>query len=267
MRLLLIVLLFISFNLQAETMLKILSTTSTRDSGLYEYLLPFFEKKYNIKTYIIATGTGHAINNAKRCNGDILITHAKQYEIDFVKKGYGLIRSDLMYNEFIIVGPSSDPLNLNEEKYVLEAFDKIQKSGFKFISRGDKSGTHMSELQIWANLNKFNPHNQKKSWYLESGQGMGATLNIAVGLGAYAYTDRATWLKFKNKQHHRIVFAGDKMMKNQYGIIKINPEYCKNINHANSAIFYSWITSPEGQRLIGNFKMHNESLFTPNYYE
>ena len=147
----LLICLFFSVNLSADTQLKVLSTTSTRDSGLYDYIIPYFEEKFDIEVSVIATGTGHAINNAKQCNGDILITHAKTIEEDFVKKGYGSSRSDLMYNDFVVVGPMKDPTNIKNSNKVSEVFDKIKNSQTKFVSRGDESGTHLSELRIWNN--------------------------------------------------------------------------------------------------------------------
>ena len=261
----LLICLFFSVNLSADTQLKVLSTTSTRDSGLYDYIIPYFEEKFDIEVSVIATGTGHAINNAKQCNGDILITHAKTIEEDFVKKGYGSSRSDLMYNDFVVVGPMKDPTNIKNSNKVSEVFDKIKNSQSKFVSRGDESGTHLSELRIWNNAISSLPNAYIDKWYLESGQGMGATLNIAVGLNAYTYTDRATWLKFENKQNHLILYANDEIMKNQYGIVKINPKYCMNINHNASNLFYNWIVSEEGQDLIGSYKLNNQVLFKPNY--
>ncbi|MAM05803.1 MAG: sulfate transporter [Flavobacteriales bacterium] len=245
--------------------LRILSTTSTRDSGLYSYLLPIFDQKYNINSHVIATGTGHAIKNAENCNGDILITHAKKLEDEFVDNGYGKIRSNLMYNDFVLVGPSSDPIKLSTSTNLSDALSKIYQFMPFFISRGDESGTHLSELHIWDTLIKIKPNPSVNRWYLETGQGMGATLNVAVGMNAYTYTDRATWLKFKNKQNHVILFENDSLLRNQYGIVLISNEHCKDINHNGAAIFYNWITSNEGQQYISKYMLNNRSLFIPNY--
>ncbi|MBJ40883.1 MAG: sulfate transporter [Gammaproteobacteria bacterium] len=265
MRFLSLTLCFFAINLYADSQIRILSTTSIRDSGLYEHILPYFEDKYKIKAHVIATGTAHAINNARQCNGDILITHAKNFENEFVRNGYGLLRSNLMYNDFVVVGPKSDPINTKESKKVTEVFSKIQDSKSNFVSRGDNSGTHLSEINIWKNPDLTQPDGIIDTWYLESGQGMGATLNIAVGLNAYTYSDRATWLKFSNKQGHTILFDNDEIMKNQYGIVKINPNHCKNINHRASNMFYNWITSKEGQDLIASYRLNNQVLFIPNF--
>lgn len=249
--------------------LRILSTTSTRDSGLYSYLLPIFQKKYDITPYVIATGTGHAIKNAEYCNGDILITHAKKLEDQFVSNGYGKVRSNLMYNDFVVIGPSSDPVRISTSANVSDAFSKIYQSMQSmqyFVSRGDESGTHLSELNIWEMHNTVSkPDPSIHKWYLETGQGMGATLNVAVGINAYTYTDRATWVKFKNKRNHKILFENDNLMRNQYGIVLINSKHCGNINHKEANIFYNWITSRDGQKHISNYKVNNEPLFIPNY--
>ena len=245
--------------------LRILSTTSTRDSGLYEYLLPIFEKKYDINSYVIATGTGHAIKNAEYCNGDVLITHAKNLEEQFVADGYGKHRSNLMYNDFVLIGPSSDPAKISNSDNVSDAFSRIYQSTPFFISRGDQSGTHLSELNIWNSYAISKPIPSNHKWYLETGQGMGATLNVAVGMNAYTYSDRATWLKFKNKQNHVILYENDDLLRNQYGIVLINENHCRNINHDEANMFYKWITSNEGQEHISNYKFNNEPLFIPNY--
>ena len=245
--------------------LRILSTTSTRDSGLYSHLLPIFKKEYSIDSYVIATGTGHAIKNAEYCNGDILITHAKKLEDEFVAKGYGKIRSDLMYNDFVLIGPSSDPAEISTSVRADEAFSKIYEYMPIFVSRGDKSGTHLSELSIWKMTKNAKPNSSIHQWYLETGQGMGATLNVTVGMNAYTYTDRATWLKFKNKQNHKILFDNDNSMINQYGIVLIDNQHCRNINHKEANLFYEWITSHDGQQHISNYKVNNQTLFYPNY--
>ena len=258
-------LLFIPSINYSNSDLRILSTTSTRDSGLYSYLLPIFSEKFGINSHVIATGTGHAIKNAEYCNGDILITHAKKLEDKFIADGYGKIRSNLMYNDFVLIGPSSDPAQISNSTSVSEAFTKIYQYMPFFVSRGDDSGTYISEISIW-NLNKASkPNPSIDKWYLETGQGMGATLNIAVAMNAYTYSDRATWLKFKNKQNHKVLFDNDKIMRNQYGIVLISDKHCKNINHNAANIFYQWVTSNEGQRHIFDYKLNNEPLFVPNY--
>ena len=249
-----------------NNIIKILSTTSTRDSGLYKYILPIFEKKYNAKVYVIATGTGQAIKNAENCNGDLLITHAQELEINFVNNGFGISRHNLMYNDFVLIGPNTKIDLIKKSKNIIDAFNLIAMSKYKFISRGDNSGTNISEKKIW-DLTNIDIKKNSGKWYLETGQGMGATLNVAVATDAYAYTDRATWLKFKNKQDHIITYEGDSRMFNQYGIVKINPTHCKNINYKYSNLFFSWITSKQGQKLIKNYKFNDKVLFVPNFNE
>ena len=260
-----VIYIFFTNNILAESnILQIQSTTSIRDSGLYEFILPEYEKKYNAEVHVVAVGTGQALQNAKNCDGDILIVHATDLEEKFVDEGYGISRNDLMYNDFIIVGPQNDPASINTANNALDALNKIVVADSKFISRGDNSGTHISELNLWK-LMGFNPSIYSGQWYLESGQGMGATLNIAVGMIAYSYTDRATWVRFKNKQNHRILFEGDPNLHNQYGIIKLNPLHCKEINHFHADKFHDWILSIEGQDLINKYRVQKQQLFTPNY--
>ena len=246
----------------SESTLKILSTTSTRDSGFYNYILPIFEKKFDIKTYTINTGTGQAIMNGKNCNGDILITHSKYLEDNFVKNGYGLSRKNLMHNRYVLIGPAKYKELFENTRSVIDAYNIIYSNKIKFVSRGDESGTHLSEKKIWnnANLNL----NSENLWYLSVGQGMGPTLNMAIAMNSVTYSDIATWLKFANKGDHVILFEGDDMMINQYGITLINPNHCKNINHDDAKIFHKWMLSDEGQRIIGQYKYNNIPLFRPN---
>ena len=245
----------------SSSTLIIQSTTSTRDSGLYDYLIPHFNEKFNIKVKVIAVGTGQAINNARNCDGDILIVHSRQDEEIFIKDGYGTKRENLMYNDFVIVGPKSDPLNILNYESLKMATKQIALGTEKFISRGDDSGTHKAEMRIWKDIkDDFNKFKQSKL-YLETGQGMGSTLNITVGLNAYTFVDRATWLNFKNKQNHIIVYEKDPRMKNQYGIILVNADKCKNINKKSSMIFYDWILSTEGKNLINNYQINGKQLF------
>jgi tungstate transport system substrate-binding protein len=240
--------------------LVIQSTTSTRDSGFYKFILPEFEKLYKIKVKVVAYGTGQAIVNAKNCNADILIVHSINDEIDFVKRGYGINREDLMYNDFVIIGPSNDPLNITKEKNIKKVFENISLGNSRFISRGDDSGTHKSEIRIWEAA-KINPKNNNYDFYYESGQGMGSTINIAIGMNSYTYTDRATWLNFKNKLNHQILFEKDPLLFNQYGIIQVNKVRCPNVNEVASKIFYNWMLSDHGRRLIESYKVKNKQLF------
>ncbi len=246
--------------------IKLLSTTSTRDSGLLEYLLPFFQSKYNIQVQVIALGTGQALQAAKSCNGDILLTHALELENKFILDGYGISRDDLMYNDFVIIGPDNDPADIQSLKNASDVFRKISTSSNLFISRGDGSGTNISENNIWA-LIKINPIDFSGQWYLEAGQGMGSTINIAIGKNAYTYTDRATWLNFKNKANHSILFEGDPIMFNQYGLVRLDPDRCVNANNRNIDLFYGWIISKEAQFLIGEYMLNGTKLFIPNYHK
>ena len=243
-----------------EGELIIQSTTSTRDSGFYKFILPEFEKLYKIKVKVVAYGTGQAIVNAKNCNADILIVHSLDDEIDFVKKGYGVDREDLMYNDFVVIGPKDDPFNIAKEKNINEAFKNISLGNIRFISRGDDSGTHKAEIKIWEAA-EIDPKNNNYNFYYESGQGMGSTINIAIGMNGYTYTDRATWLNFKNKLNHKILFENDFLLFNQYGIIRVNKKRCPNVNNTQAKIFYNWILSDRGRTLIKSYEVNNEQLF------
>tara|TARA_B100001769_G_C22064639_1_gene572817 strand:+ start:463 stop:1287 length:825 start_codon:yes stop_codon:yes gene_type:complete len=235
------------------------STTSTRDSGFYDYIIPKFNEKYSIIVKVIAVGTGQAINNARNCDGDILIVHSKEEEMNFIDSGHGTNRETLMYNDFIIIGPKSDPLNLSSLYDPAIVFGKLS-NGHKFISRGDDSGTHRAEIKTWEKFD-YNPDEFSQQFYYETGQGMGATLNIAIGLNAYTFTDRATWIHFKNKANHKIVFQNNRLLSNEYGIILVNPEHCPDINLASAKLFQEWILSDNGRMLINNYKIDNKQLF------
>ena len=239
------------------------STTSTQNSGLYDYILPIFSDKYNIDVRVVAVGTGQAIKNAQNCDGDVLIVHSQTSEENFVESGYGLYRQNLMYNDFIIIGPQNDPAEINSSQNAFEVFKKIYNSKSVFSSRGDESGTHKAEIKIWNEINletnKFNVN-----WYRELGLGMGATLNVAVQMDAYALSDRATWLAFNNKRDHKVLFEGDKSLFNQYGIIPVNPKKCPTVKFNLSEKFIYWMLSKEGQNKIASFKVNGHQLFFPN---
>ena len=239
------------------------STTSTQNSGLYDYILPIFSDKYNIDVRVVAVGTGQAIKNAQNCDGDVLIVHSQASEENFVESGYGLYRQNLMYNDFIIIGPYNDPAEINSSQNAFEVFKKIYNAKSVFSSRGDESGTHKAEIKIWNEINletnKFNGN-----WYRELGLGMGATLNVAVQMDAYALSDRATWLAFNNKRDHKVLFEGDKSLFNQYGIIPVNPKKCPTVKFNLSEKFIYWMLSKEGQNKIASFKVNGHQLFFPN---
>lgn len=239
------------------------STTSTQNSGLYDYILPIFSEKYNIDVRVVAVGTGQAIKNAQNCDGDVLIVHSKTSEENFVDSGYGLYRQNLMYNDFIVIGPENDPAEINSSQNAFEVFKKIYNAKSVFSSRGDESGTHKAEIKIWNEINletnKFNGN-----WYRELGLGMGATLNVAVQMDAYVLSDRATWIAFNNKRDHKILFEGDKSLFNQYGIIPVNPQKCPTVKFNLSEKFIYWMLSKEGQNKISSFKINDHQLFFPN---
>ena len=244
-----------------DNKLIIQSTTSTRDSGFYDHVLPYFNKKYNSKVYVIAGGTGIAIKNAIKCNADILIVHAFEQEQKFISDGYGTKRDNLMYNDFIIVGPKNDPANILKLTSITDVFKKIKSLNLKFISRGDDSGTNIAENKLWEKANIFPMNN---NWYLKTGQGMGATLNITIGKNAYTFVDRSTWISYSNKQNHIILFEKDPLLFNQYGIIKINHKHCSNINKILADKFYDWMISKEAKKIIKNYKVNNQQMFYIN---
>lgn len=239
------------------------STTSTQNSGLYDYILPKFTEYNDIDVRVVAVGTGQAIKNAQNCDGDVLIVHSKTSEEIFVKSGYGIYRKDLMYNDFVIIGPENDPAKVKSSDNAFEAFKKIFNERAIFASRGDESGTHKAEIKIWNNLN-MNTNDFNGGWYRELGLGMGATLNVAVQMDAYVLSDRATWLAFKNKRQHLILFEGDESLFNQYGIIPVNPNKCPSVKTNLSKIFIDWMLSIEGQNYISSYKKNGQQLFFPN---
>ncbi|MHA1164584.1 MAG: substrate-binding domain-containing protein [Alphaproteobacteria bacterium] len=239
------------------------STTSTQNSGLYKHLLPAFKKKTGIQVNVVAAGTGQAIRNAQNCDGDVLLVHAKPSEEKFVKAGYGVRRFDLMYNDFIIVGPPADPAKIGGMKAAPGALRKIAAAKALFASRGDNSGTHKKEVRLWK-ASGVDPKGASGKWYRETGSGMGATLNAGVGMGAYVMTDRATWISFRNKGDFHIQVEGDKNLFNQYGVILVNPKKCPSVKREAGQKFIDWLVSAEGQKAIGSYKLGGKQLFFPN---
>ncbi|WP_102107944.1 substrate-binding domain-containing protein [Oceaniglobus roseus] len=239
------------------------STTSTANSGLYDYLLPIFEGKTGIKVNVVAVGTGQAIKNAENCDGDLLLVHAKPAEEKFVADGYGTMRTDLMYNDFVVVGPEADPAGVAGMNDVEGALKKIAEAKAPFASRGDDSGTHKAEKALWKKAG-VDPAEGSGDWYRETGSGMGATLNAGIGMGAYVLTDRATWISFDNKQDYRIEVEGDEDMFNQYGVIPVNPEKCPSVKAEAAQTFADWLLSDEGQEAIAGYKVDGQQLFFPN---
>jgi len=239
------------------------STTSTQNSGLYDALLPVFTARSGVEVRVVAVGTGQAIKNARNCDGDVLLVHAKPAEEAFVAKGYGLSRADVMYNDFVIVGPAADPAEVTGMRDVTAALAAIRAAGAMFASRGDDSGTHKKEMALWAAAG-IDPATDSGGWYRETGSGMGATLNVAVGMGAYAMTDRATWIAFGNKGDFRVVVEGDEAMFNQYGVILVNAERCPNVKAVEGQSFIDWLLSSEGQMAIASYHRDGQQLFFPN---
>ena len=239
------------------------STTSTQNSGLYDALLPQFTEKSGIEVRVVAVGTGQAIKNAQNCDGDVLLVHAKASEEKFVAAGHGVSRADVMYNDFVIVGPASDPAGIMGSGDVEAALSAIKKAGAALASRGDDSGTHKKELALWKAAG-IDPSGDSGSWYRETGSGMGATLNVAVGMSAYVMTDRATWIAFENKGDYAIAVEGDDAMFNQYGIIQVSPKACPNVKADLGQSFIDWVLSEEGQTAIADYTRDGQQLFFPN---
>ncbi|MFT5503855.1 MAG: tungstate transport system substrate-binding protein [Gammaproteobacteria bacterium] len=239
------------------------STTSTANSGFYNFLLPKFEEATGITVHVVAVGTGQAIKNASNCDGDVLLVHAKSSEQTFVASGKGVERFDLMYNDFVFVGPASDPAGIAGETSSQSALSRIADSGQPFLSRGDNSGTHKKEKSLWK-LTEIDPDEYSGQWYRETGSGMGATLNVAIGMGAYTMADRATWISFQNKSDFKILVEGDTQLFNQYGVIAVNPEACPSVNQHASNMFIEWLLSKKGQSLIADYRLNDQQLFFPN---
>jgi tungstate transport system substrate-binding protein len=249
---------------QAETPFIIVqSTTSTQNSGLLNYILPMFKKKTGIDVRVVAVGTGQAIKNAANGDGDVLLVHAKAAEEKFVAEGGGVKRFDVMYNDFVIVGPKSDPAKIAGGKDAASAFKAIADAKAPFASRGDDSGTHKAEKRHWKAAG-VDIGKASGDWYRSTGSGMGATLNAAAGMGAYALTDRATWIAFKNKGDLKIVVEGDPKLFNQYGVILVNPEKHKHVKAKEGQQFIDWLLGAEGQNAIRSFKVDGQQLFFPN---
>ena len=240
------------------------STTSTENSGLFGYILPIFEKKTGIKVKVVARGTGAAIEMGKRGDADVVFVHAKEQELKAVEEGYFVNRHDVMYNDFVIIGPPDDPAKIKGIKSAIDAFRKIAESGSPFVSRGDNSGTNTKELEIWRKAG-IDPKGQK--WYLEAGQGMEKTQRIANEKRAYTLTDRGTWLATseKDKLEMVILLEGDPILFNQYGVMAVNPEKQKHVKYKEVQEFINWIISKEGQQTIASFKdKYGNQLFIPD---
>lgn len=237
------------------------STTSTENSGLFAYLLPLFTKKTGIEVRVVAVGTGQAINNAMNGDGDVLLVHDMGSEEKFVAEGWGVKRHRLMYNDFLLVGPRRDPAHVSND--AVAALKRIAEAKAPFVSRGDDSGTHKAELRLWKEAG-VNVKAASGTWYREAGQGMGATLNTAIGMDAYVLTDRATWSAFKNRADHVVMVEGDTRLFNQYGVILVNPAKHPTVKKAEGQAFIDWLISKEGQEALASFKIGGEQQFFPN---
>ncbi len=243
-----------------ERFITLASTTSTDQSGLFAHLLPMFRAESGIWVRVVAVGTGQAIKLGERGDADVLLVHDRAGEDKFIAEGYGLDRRDVMYNDFVLVGPKDDPARIKGAGSVTEAFRRIAAAKAPFASRGDDSGTHRSELRIWKAAG-VDVKSGGIAWYRELGSGMGATLNTAAGMNAYVLADRGTWAGFKNRQSLAIVLDGDKALFNPYGSILVNPARHSGIKAADASAWHHWLTGPKGQAAIAGFKIDGEQLF------
>ena len=239
------------------------STTSTEQSGLFKHLLPLFEKKTGIQVRVVALGTGQSLDMGKRGDADVVFVHAKPLEEKFIAEGYGVKRFEVMYNDFVLVGPKSDPAKVGGTRDIVAALQKIKAAQAPFTSRGDKSGTHFAELELWK-LAGVDIAKDKGPWYRDTGSGMGPTLNTAAGMNAYALTDRGTWLSFKNRGELVISVEGDQRLFNQYGVMLVNPAKHPHVKKEMGQAFIDWVISPEGQKAIAEYKIGGEQLFFSN---
>ena len=239
------------------------STTSTEQSGLFGHLLPVFENKTGIKVRVVALGTGQALDMARRGDADVVFVHDKAAEEKFVAEGFGVERKEVMYNDFVLVGPTADPARIAGGKDILEGLKKIEAAQAPFVSRGDKSGTHAAELRYWKAAG-IDLDKAKGAWYRDTGSGMGPALNTAASMNAYILADRGTWLSFKNRGDLTIVVEGDQRLFNQYGVMLVNPAKHPHVKKELGQQFIDWVVSPEGQQAIADYKIGGQQLFFPN---
>ena len=239
------------------------STTSTQNSGLLDHLLPMFEKKTGVKVKVGAVRTGQALKNARNGDGDVLLVHARDAELKFVREGWGVDRRDVMYNDFVIVCPKSDPAGIRGMRNAVAALKNIARKKVPFASRGDDSGTNRKELKLWKAAG-IDPRKESGKWYRETGSGMGATLNVAAGMGACTLTDRGTWIAFRNKGDLEVMVQGDPALFNQYGVMLVNPKIHPHVKEKPARAFIDWLTGPEGQKAIAGYRVNGRQLFFPN---
>jgi tungstate transport system substrate-binding protein len=238
------------------------STTSTQDSGLFGYLLPIVRQKTGIDVKVLAQGTGQALDTARRGDADVVFVHARSAEEKFLGEGFGVKRYPVMYNDFVVIGPKNDPAGITGTD-VLTALRSIRTKTAPFVSRGDRSGTHIAELALWQEAG-IDIAKDSGPWYKEIGQGMGAALNMASAAGAYVLSDRGTWLAFKNRGDLAVLVEGDKRLFNQYGVMLVNPARHPAVNKQAGQRFIDWLISPEGQSAIAGYRIDGQQLFYPN---
>ena len=246
-----------------QKFITVASTTSTENSGLFKHILPIFRDRTGIEVRVVAQGTGQALDTGRAGDADVVFVHDRDKELAMVKEGAFINRNDVMYNDFVVIGPKADPAKVGGGKDAVAALKKIAGTKAPFASRGDKSGTHAAELRLWKQAG-IDPVAGKGGWYRETGSGMGATLNTASGMNAYSLTDRGTWLSFKNRGDLVIVVEGDRKLFNQYGIMLVNPARHAHIKKESGQAFIDWVVSTEGQKVIAGYKINGEPLFFPN---
>jgi len=246
-----------------DRFITVASTTSTEQSGLFQHILPVFEKKTGIRVRVVALGTGQALDVGRRGDADVVLVHARAAEEKFLAEGHGVKRLPIMYNDFVLVGPKTDPARVGGSKDIVEALRRIRAAQAPFVSRGDKSGTHMAELELWKAAG-IDIASAKGPWYRDTGQGMGPALNSASSMNAYVLSDRGTWLAFRNRRELGIVVEGDRRLFNQYGVMLVNPAKHPSVKKQLGQAFVDWIASPDGQRTIAGYRIGGEQLFFPN---
>jgi tungstate transport system substrate-binding protein len=254
----------LSLPLQAQQrFITVASTTSTEQSGLFKHLLPIFEKSTGIQVRVVALGTGQALDMGRRGDADVVFVHARALEEKFVAEGYGVKRFEVMYNDFILVGPRPDPAKVSATRDIAVALQRIKAREALFVSRGDRSGTHFAELELWKAAG-IDIAKDKGPWYRDTGSGMGPTLNTASAMNAYALTDRGTWLAFRNRGELAVLVGGDRRLFNQYGVMLVNPAKHAHVKQAEGRAFIDWLVSAKGQKAIADYKIGGEQLFFPN---
>lgn len=246
-----------------EDFIVVASTTSTQNSGLFDHLLPKFRAASGIEARVVALGTGAALAYGRRCDADVLVVHAPAAEQEFVDAGYGIARVPLMHNDFVIIGPADDPAGVREHESAAQALEAIASEQLPFVSRGDRSGTHMKELELWRAAG-LEPASGSRPWYREAGAGMGQSLNMAQAMDAYILADRGTWLSFGNRGNLEIVFEGDAALFNPYSAIAVDPDHCPEVRRESGLTFIEWLVSDVGQRAIDEFRVAGQVLFVPH---